>query len=73
MATNNTINPRPCAAFYSIQLAGGSDPPSRSTPDGHRASQKNKRVARNERKPMVSNFMVLGHPVTSEVSLNTKI
>ena len=29
--------------------------------------RKNERVARNERKPMVSNFMVLGQPMTSEV------
>ena len=34
--------------------------PSRSAPDGPRDSRKNKRVARNERKPMASNFMVLG-------------
>ena len=34
---------------------------------------KNERVARNEKKPMVSNFMVLGQPVTSEVRLNTEI
>ena len=34
---------------------------------------KNERVARNERKPMVSNFMILGQPVTSEVRSNTQI
>ena len=68
------FNPRPCAAFYSILLVGGSvGPPSRSAPDGPRASRKNERVARNEMKPMVSNFMVLGQPVTSEVRSNTQI
>ena len=35
--------------------------------------EKNERVARNERKPMVSNFMILGQPVTSEVRSNTQI
>ena len=36
------INPRPCEAFYSIQLVGGGGvgPPSRSAPDGPRASRK---------------------------------
>ena len=34
---------------------------------------KSERVARNERMPMVSNFMVLGQPVTSEVRSNTHI
>ena len=34
---------------------------------------KNERVARNERKLMVSNFMVLGQPVTSEVRSNSQI
>ena len=35
--------------------------------------RKNERVARNERRPMVSNFMILGQPVTSEVRSNTQI
>ena len=35
--------------------------------------RKYERVARNERKPMVSNFMVLDQPVTSEVRSNTQI
>ena len=34
---------------------------------------KNERVARNERKPMVPNFMILSQPVTSEVRSNTQI
>ena len=34
---------------------------------------KNERVARNERKPVVSNFMILGQPVTPEVRSNTQI
>ena len=34
---------------------------------------KNESVARNERKPMVSNFMVLGQLVASEVRSNTQI
>ena len=37
------LNPRPCAAFYSIKLVGGGvrwTPPSRSAPDGPRASRK---------------------------------
>ena len=33
---------------------------------------KNERVARNDRQPMVSNFMVLGQSVTSEVRSNTQ-
>ena len=47
------VNPRPCAAFYSVERVGGgaSDPPpSRSAPDELRASRKkNERVALNER------------------------
>ena len=35
--------------------------------------EKNERVARNERKPIVSSIMVLGQPVTSEVRSNTHI
>ena len=33
---------------------------------------KDERVARDETKPMVSNFVVLGHRVTSEVRSTTK-
>ena len=72
------LNPRPCAAFYSIQVGGGGGesvgPPSRSAPDGPRAlRKKNERVARNEKKPMVYNVMVLDQPVTPEVRSNTQI
>ena len=35
--------------------------------------EKNECVARNERKPMVSNFMTLGQPVTSDARSNTQI
>ena len=62
---------RPCAAFYSVERVGGSvGPPSRSAPDGVRTSQKkkNERVARNARRPIVSNFKVSGQPMTSEVT-----
>ena len=69
------VNPRLCAAFYSIQLVGGGGsvgPHSRSAPDSPRAlRKKNERAARNKRVPMVSNFMDLGQPVTSEVRSNT--
>ena len=35
------------------------EPPYRLASDGARASQKNERVARDESKPMMPNFMVL--------------
>ena len=69
------VNPRPCAAFYSIQLVGGGV---RLTPPAVRPLMvlelrgKNERVACNERMPMVSDFMVLRQPVTSEVRSNAR-
>ena len=62
------VNPRPCAAFDIKHLTcrggGPLDPPSRSAPEVLELRGTNERVARNERKPMVSNFMILGQPVT---------
>ena len=72
---NFHLNPRPCAAFYSIELVrgGGSvGPPSRSAPDELRASRKNERIALNEREPMGPNFKVSGQLMTSEVRSNTQ-
>ena len=71
----NQLSPRPCAAFYSDERVGGEGsvgPPSRSAPDGFRASQKNERISLNERKPMVPNFKVSGQLMTAEVRLNTR-
>ena len=74
--TEQQVNPRPCAAFYSIQLVGEGGP---LDPRAVRPLMvlefcgKNERVARNERKPVVSNFMALGQRVTSEVRSNTQI
>ena len=73
------VNPRPCAAFYSVERVGGgrsTDPtppfPSLSALDGLRASRKkNERVALNERKPMVPNFKVSGQSMTSEVTVRS--
>ena len=69
------FNPRPYAAFYSIQLLGGGSvgPPVVRPLMILELRDKNERVARNEKKPMVSNFMVLGQPVTSEIRSNTQI
>ena len=71
------FNPRPCAAFYSVERVGGGGgsvgPPSRSATDELRASRKkSERVALNERKPMVPKFKVSGQPMTSDVRLNTR-
>ena len=71
------FNPRPCAAFYSVESVNGgfrrTPSPSRSAPDGLRAlREKNDRVALNEGKPMVPNFKVSGQPMTSELRSNTR-
>ena len=44
--------------------------PSRSAPDEASASQKNERVALDDRKSIIPNFTVLGQPVTSAVRSN---
>ena len=71
------LNPLPCATFYSIQLVGGGESVGHSPAVRPlmvlKLHGKNERVARNERKPMVFNFMVLGQPVTLEVRSNTQI
>ena len=70
------FNPRPCAAFYSVERVGGGGgsvgPPAvRPLMDlEHRG--KNERVALNERKPMVPDFKVSGQPMTSDVRSNTR-
>ena len=70
------INPHPCAPFLQRRTCRGrrgpSDPTSRSAPDGVTPSQKNERVALNERKPMVPNFKVSDQPMTSEVRSNAR-
>ena len=66
------VNPHPVCGFLQRRTCkggGASNPPSRSAPDGVRASQKkNERIALNEGKPMVPNFKVSGQLMTSEVS-----
>ena len=60
---------RPCAAFYSVERVGGSvGPPAVRPLMDLELRRKNERVARNERKPIVSNFKVSGQPMTSEVT-----
>ena len=65
------VNPRPCAAFYNVQRAGGGEgvgPPA----VWFLIKLEAVRVALNERKPMVPNFKVSGQSVTSEIRSNTR-
>ena len=71
------INPRPCAAFYSVERLGGGEgsvgPPAvRPLMEVELRGKKNERVALNERKPMVPNFKVSVQLMTSEVRSNTR-
>ena len=78
------LNPSPWAAFTppNVYKRGGTHPggpaqrhlpPSRLAPDRPKTSRKeSERVARNERKPMVFKFSVLGQLLTLQVRSNTR-
>ena len=70
-----SINPRPCAAFYSVELVGGggcsADTPA-VRPQMELDPCEKGRVALNERKAMVHNFKVSVQLMTSEVRSNTR-
>ena len=65
----NLVNPRPCAAFYSVERPAltALGPLMELELRG-----KNERVVLNERKPMISNLKVSGQLMTSEVRSNTR-
>ena len=60
------LNPRPCAAF-DVYEEGGLVGPLAVWALIELEFRKTQRVSRDEIKPMVSRFMTLGQPLTSEV------
>ena len=69
------INPRSCAALYSVERLGGegSVVPTAVRPLMElELREKNERATLNERKPMVPNFKVSVQLMTSEVRSNTR-